>query len=84
MIYKSEKYEHWIQSYLKPRYPELVKDFRACLNGYERIKTNNQIDKNSLNWWSALYAARVFLFLTQQLAFSEICQRTIQKCVKPY
>jgi hypothetical protein len=54
-MYKREEYEHWIQQYLKPRYPELVKDFRACLNGYERIKTNNRVDKRSLN--SVLRAA---------------------------
>jgi hypothetical protein len=49
MMYRREAYEQWIQDYLKPRYPELVRDFRACLNGYERIKTNNRVDKRSLN-----------------------------------
>jgi hypothetical protein len=44
-----EDYERWIQQYLKPRFPELVKEFRACLSGYERIKANNRVDKHSLN-----------------------------------
>jgi hypothetical protein len=56
MIYKREEYEHWIQDYLQPRYPELVEDFRACLNGFEQINTNNRVDKDSLN--SIIYAAR--------------------------
>ena len=34
----------------------MERDFRACLNGYERIKTNNRVDKRSLN--SVIRAAR--------------------------
>jgi len=55
-MHKREEYEHWIQKYLKPRSPELVRNFRACLNGYEKIKTNNRVDKRSLN--SVIRAAR--------------------------
>ena len=63
MIPEREEYERWIQQYLEPRFPELVKEFRACLDGYERIKPNNRVDKRSLNAiLHAAYSSRTPLF----------------------
>jgi hypothetical protein len=56
VILQRGEYEGWIRGYLKPRYPELVKPFRALLNSYERIKANDHFDKQC--WRSVVSAAR--------------------------
>lgn len=72
---KREEYEHWIQQYLKPRFPELVKEFRACLNGYERIKSNNRVDERSLNAiLRAAYSPRAPLLNTAIFFLGELSE----------
>jgi hypothetical protein len=81
MEYKREIYENWIKDYLKPRFPGLVKDFRACLRGYEWIKTNKRIDRTHLN--SVIRAAsssRVTLSATATDFLKDLSARYPEVC----
>ena len=72
MIPKREDHERWIQQYLK-RFPELVKEFRACLNGYEKIQSNHRIDNKSLKAiFHAASSSRIPLSFTATCFLSEL------------